>query len=888
MKINSLPHNSINFGLKNSLLTSKKLFLLLFIFCLQFAPAKAQWVTIPDANFVNWLQLHYPTCMNGNLMDTTCSGIVNETIVDVTFKYISNISGIEYFDNLDSLNCTNNNLTSITHLPHNLRSFCCASNQITNIAFLPDSLQYLNCFNNSTLPNLPSLPIGLKTLICASTGLNSLPILPSTLLVLQSNNCQISNYPALPSGLKEFYYGFYGSYFPITIPPLPNGLLKLYIHGNVFASGVLPTLPNTLTSLQLVNCPISNLPTVLPISLLNLNINYCPLTSLPPLPSTLTFLTSVYGNLTSLPNLPNDIIFINVYNNQITALPPLPTSLNSLHCQNNLITTLPTLPNNLSNFDCSHNSINSIPILPYNLSKLICSFNNILCFPVLPNSLVFPPYFNVSNNPFTCLPNYVPAMDAATLAVPLCQNNDTINNPNNCIAAKGIVGNTYFDTNANCVKDAADTAVKYISLKLYDNSNSFVGYTYSALNGVYQFPIAPGTYKVAIDTTNAPYRVNCIYPGIDSLVTVTAVNPLVENVNFELDCKGGYDVGTIAAATSCIIFPGQQHFLRLFSGDVSQFFGMNCAAGVSGQVVFNLNGHYTYVSPLPGALTPTVNGTTYTYAIPDFGNIDNMNAFGLLLLTDTLAQGGDLICGNVLVTPNVGDNNVSNNNVNFCYAVTNSHDPNNKEVYPTDVLPGYADWLTYTIHFQNTGTAAAINISIVDTLNSNLDLSTFEYVTSSHTSTVQLIGNVAKFRFTNINLPDSTSDLFGSQGFVQYRIKPNANLPLGTQIKNTAHIYFDFNPAVVTNTTINNFTTVVTTIHPKISDNETFSIYPNPSTGIFTFKDSKNIKTIEVYNLMGELILSQGNAKQINLQGFPQGIYVAKINGQFVSKLVKE
>jgi hypothetical protein len=40
--------------------------------------------------------------------------------------------------------------------------------------------------------------------------------------------------------------------------------------------------------------------------------------------------------------------------------------------------------------------------------------------------------------------------------------------------------------------------------------------------------------------------------------------------------------------------------------------------------------------------------------------------------------------------------------------------------------------------------------------------------------------------------------------------------------------------------------------------------------------------------MMGELILSQGNAKQINLQSFPKGIFVARINGTFVARLVKE
>ena len=64
------------------------------------------------------------------------------------------------------------------------------------------------------------------------------------------------------------------------------------------------------------------------------------------------------------------------------------------------------------------------------------------------------------------------------------------------------------------------------------------------------------------------------------------------------------------------------------------------------------------------------------------------------------------------------------------------------------------------------------------------------------------------------------------------------------------------------------------------------SIYPNPSNGIF--KISKNVKTIEVFNLMGELILSQENINEINLNAFPSGMYIAKVNGEYACRLLKE
>jgi hypothetical protein len=57
---------------------------------------------------------------------------------------------------------------------------------------------------------------------------------------------------------------------------------------------------------------------------------------------------------------------------------------------------------------------------------------------------------------------------------------------------------------------------------------------------------------------------------------------------------------------------------------------------------------------------------------------------------------------------------------------------------------------------------------------------------------------------------------------------------------------------------------------------------------VFNFKDIKNIKQVEVYNLLGKQIVTQGQQKQINLSGFAKGVYYAKINGEVVLKLMKE
>ena len=143
------------------------------------------------------------------------------------------------------------------------------------------------------------------------------------------------------------------------------------------------------------------------------------------------------------------------------------------------------------------------------------------------------------------------------------------------------------------------------------------------------------------------------------------------------------------------------------------------------------------------------------------------------------------------------------------HEVTCAWDPNDKTVTPG----GYSDEhfvlngtnLEYRVRFQNLGNAAATDVLIRDTLDVSLDLSTFQLHTATHDiiTTLDPVTREVTFLFSNILLPDSASDPEGSMGLFTYSIDPVADLAFGTVIVNTAHIFFDSNPAVVTNTTWN-------------------------------------------------------------------------------------
>jgi hypothetical protein len=87
----------------------------------------------------------------------------------------------------------------------------------------------------------------------------------------------------------------------------------------------------------------------------------------------------------------------------------------------------------------------------------------------------------------------------------------------------------------------------------------------------------------------------------------------------------------------------------------------------------------------------------------------------------------------------------------------------------------------------------------------DVDLNLFTVTTgvSSHSYEFRTYGpRVLEWKFNNINLPDSTTDLVGSNGFVTFHVDPVPNLAVGSEITNDADIYFDYNDPIITNTTI--------------------------------------------------------------------------------------
>ena len=241
-----------------------------------------------------------------------------------------------------------------------------------------------------------------------------------------------------------------------------------------------------------------------------------------------------------------------------------------------------------------------------------------------------------------------------------------------------------------------------------------------------------------------------------------------------------------------------------------------------------------------------------------------------------------------------------------CQQNVASYDPNDKSAQPV----GYGSQnyiyantaIDYRVRFQNTGTDTAFNITILDTLSTNLDPSTLSMGSSSHNYTWSIVsGNVLRVDFANIMLPDSNVNEPLSNGFFRYRIEQVPNNPVGTIIDNQAAIYFDYNPPIFTNTTLHTVgedfvTKILVSVDNPQEATLNVKVFPNPFGEETTLQiDNKHYEELrlEVYDLMGrkvksvqafdtnQVVLKRGNMEQgvyfYRLQGDQQVISTGKI-----------
>lgn len=306
-------------------------------------------------------------------------------------------------------------------------------------------------------------------------------------------------------------------------------------------------------------------------------------------------------------------------------------------------------------------------------------------------------------------------------------------------------------------------------------------------------------------------------------------------------------------------------------------------------------------------------GQSLTISYP----MGNLNTYQLVINPQNNAYAASLVVdckGNAVFTPPLFQPNNQLDYVSTLYrGIVGSYDPNIK-------VPEPAGWgvhhylqpntpIDYTIHFQNTGNDTAYQVIILDTLSAHLDVGTIQPQGSSHPYTWRFMPydstntRVVEFRFDNILLVDSVTNEPASHGFVKYSIQQQPNLADFTRVENSAAIYFDYNPPILTNTA---FHTICATCHLTNITNGSIivsnpvleqpawdvKIYPNPLGGsqLTIQQNSPTPCRVELFDLNGLLLQQQAlqhSSSTLELQDLPAGAYFLRITRADASQVLK-
>ena len=144
-----------------------------------YGPVYITDANVPDKTFREYLLKQFDKDGNGVLTPAERYAV---TEIDVENKYISNLSGIEFFPNLKVLNCGHNRLTKLDVSENTvLQELVCWENQLTSLDVSQNTaLQELACFENKLTSLDVSQNPALQKLSCWDNRLTSLDVSKNT------------------------------------------------------------------------------------------------------------------------------------------------------------------------------------------------------------------------------------------------------------------------------------------------------------------------------------------------------------------------------------------------------------------------------------------------------------------------------------------------------------------------------------------------------------------------------------------------------------------------------------------------------------------------------------------------------------------------------------
>lgn len=427
-------------------------------------------------------------------------------------------------------------------------------------------------------------------------------------------------------------------------------------------------------------------------------------------------------------------------------------------------------------------------------------------------------------------------------------------------------GTVYADLQGDCILDVDDVPLAWRMVSVGPVGDVVM----TNAQGFYIHGMEYGNYTA--DHTSPGFAVNCP-PTLPVPFTLNAGAPLV-TIDFALEPNLGPDASAFLA-TSCHT-PGDSVYYW---------------ASVSNSGPFTLNDLTLTVDFDPlltfqfADSTPVVNVPgSVTWDLEPLGPFATTSRWMKLLVPPDPALLGMNLVASATVTGPTADADPSNDTYTINSIVIGPYDPNDKLAQTSSgaregiyvlTLDAHVD---YTIRFQNTGSAPAVNVYLLDTIAANLDLASFSILGASHAFEASLLEErVLRFDFPNIMLPDSTADFAGSIGFICFRLRPHEVLP-GELLTNAADIFFDFNPPIRTNTT-----TLLVDVFESVAERTTIPlhVFPNPVKDILRITGlSSGVHQLDILSPDGRLLRTHslaGNSAVLPMDRLVPGMYLLTV-----------
>ncbi len=453
-----------------------------------------------------------------------------------------------------------------------------------------------------------------------------------------------------------------------------------------------------------------------------------------------------------------------------------------------------------------------------------------------------------------------------------------------------VSGHAYVDNDSNCILSSGDAYLQGLPINYVEYLTSPV----DSLNwgglptdtfGYYSYTVQVSWMRNYV--VSLPSYCSFIFPPSPCHTSSTytlSVTPY-DTADFPVRCSSLLDV-QCGALSSEKIRLHRDFYLEPYVSNTG-------CVSASGTMTLVLDSRVIYDSALSTLPADTVRGDTLIWNYAHLSSVSSgayWNSFlsSVYLSLDSTLRAGDTLCFRVYTNVPTYDVNPANNDYSFCLPVVYSFDPNSKDVSPAGPITSRGDTLTYTIHFQNTGSDVAENIRVVDTLDSRFNMSSLKILATSHQMTPKwLASNVVEFDYNNINLPDSTTNEPASHGVVKFSIALQPGIPYGTQIKNTGYIYFDLNSPVITNTATNTITRPASITN--VSASLPVKIYPNPATDLIYVENLAGGE-LSIISMNGSMVMSRNidaNKTSIDVSSLADGVYIIKTVNNNATSTIK-